>query len=216
MILGMFWACRVNSIHVHRRQGLLTMHYSPVALELPSLGGKPLLFKRSGGTFRLMWSGGIVWCNAGECWGQGGVCMHVSVCVRAVVRVTWQGYISQRAAGPDVWLPLTVHSRRGWSGEGPTPSPPFPRTKAKAQLIDVNSVAFVPKAQRHAEREIWPLPRVRLCLWTRLAVSGSLGQRVREQARGCRCVPTWQSVQVVVVGGRVLRRGSCTRHFSYA
>lgn len=80
--------------------------------------------------------------------------MLVSVCVRAVVRVTWQGYISQRAAGPDVWLPLTVHSRRGWSGEGPTPSPPFPRTKAKAQLIDVNSVAFVPKAQRHAEREI--------------------------------------------------------------
>lgn len=77
--------------------------------------------------------------------------MHVGVCVCAAVRVTWQGYISQRAAGPDVWLPLTVRSRRGWSGEGPTPRPPFPRTKARSQLIDVNSVAFVPKAQRHAE-----------------------------------------------------------------
>jgi len=77
--------------------------------------------------------------------------MHVRVCVHASVRVTWQGYISQRAAGPDVRLPLTVHSRRGWSGEGPAPSPPFPGTKARAQLIDVNSVAFVPKAQRHAE-----------------------------------------------------------------
>lgn len=77
--------------------------------------------------------------------------MLVSVCVRDAVHVTWQGHISQRAARPDVWLPLTVHSRRGWSREGPTPSPPVPETKARAQLIDVNSVAFVPKAQRHAE-----------------------------------------------------------------
>lgn len=67
------------------------------------------------------------------------------------VHVTRQGYISQRAAGPDIWLPLTVHSRRGWSGAGPTSSPPFPRTKARVQLKDVNSVAFVAKAQRHAE-----------------------------------------------------------------
>lgn len=71
--------------------------------------------------------------------------------MRVPVHVTWQGYISQRAAGPDVWLPLTVHSRRGWSGAGPTSSPPFPRTKARVQLKDVNSVAFVAKAQRHAE-----------------------------------------------------------------
>lgn len=72
--------------------------------------------------------------------------MHVNVFAHAFVRVTWQGYTSQRAAGPDVSLPLTVHSRRGWSGEGPTPGPSFPRTKAWPDLIDVNSVAFVPKA----------------------------------------------------------------------
>jgi len=40
---------------------LSSMHYSPLALELPSLGPKPLLFKRSCGDFRLMWSEGIVW-----------------------------------------------------------------------------------------------------------------------------------------------------------
>ena len=156
------------------------MHYNPLALKLPSLGAKPLLFKVSCGAFCLMWSGGIVSCMRENVEGKV-ECVCVWVWVRAAVHVTWQGYISQRAAGPDVWLPLTVHSRRCWSGAGPTPSPPFPRTKARAQLKDVNSVAFVPKAQRHAEWEIWPLPIVRLCFWAPLAVSGSSGQRVSER-----------------------------------
>lgn len=106
----------LNNVHI--REGFITP-------ERPSLGAKTITFQRSCGAFRLMWSEGIVIAHAGECWGQGGVCM-VWVCVRGAVRVTWQGYISQRAAGPDVWLPLTVHSRRGWLFAGPTPSPPFP------------------------------------------------------------------------------------------
>lgn len=173
-------------------------------------GGETITFQKElwGFSFDVVW--GYCMVHAGECWGQGGLCMRVSMRVRAAVRVTWQGYISQRAAGPDVWLPLTVHSRRGWSGEGPTPSPPFPRTKARAQLIDVNSVAFVPKAQRHAEWEIWPLLRVRLCFWTPLAVSGRSGQRVSERMRGkgegvrwrgVEVCPDWCSVQVGGGGG---------------
>lgn len=60
--IGDISVCRVDAIHVHGREGLSSMHYSPLALKLPSLGVKPLLFKRSCGAFRLMWSEGIVWC----------------------------------------------------------------------------------------------------------------------------------------------------------
>lgn len=132
----------------------------------------------------------FVWCGPGVLYiamrenVEGKVeCVCVRVCALPCV---WhgRGYTSQRAVGPDVWLPLTVHSRGCWSGEGPAPSLPFPGTKARAQLIDVNSVAFVPKAQRHAEWEIWPLLRVRLCFWTPLAFFGRSGQRVSEQMRG--------------------------------
>lgn len=114
--------------------------------------------------------------------------VYACECVRALWCM-WhgKGYISQRAPGPDVWLPLTGHSRRGWSAAGPTTSPPFPRTKAMAQLKDVNSVAFVLKAQRHAEWEIWPLPKVRLCFWTPLALSGSMGQEMSERMGWCGC-----------------------------
>lgn len=59
------------------------------------------------------------------------VCAHVSVFARAAVHVTWQGDSIQRAAGTDVWLPLTAHPRRGWSAEGPTPGPPFPPDKSQ-------------------------------------------------------------------------------------
>lgn len=55
---GEFYSCN----NVHRREGLLFMHCGPLALELPSLGAKPLLFKRSCEAFRLIWSEGIVWC----------------------------------------------------------------------------------------------------------------------------------------------------------
>lgn len=55
---GEFYSCN----NVHRREGLLSMQYGPLALELPSLGAKPLLFKRSCEAFRLIWSEGIVWC----------------------------------------------------------------------------------------------------------------------------------------------------------
>lgn len=58
------------------------------------------------------------------------VCEHMSVFACAAVHVTWQGDSSQRAAGTDVWLPLTAHSRGSWSAEGPTPGPPFPRDKS--------------------------------------------------------------------------------------
>lgn len=74
--------------------------------------------------------------------------------MRAGVCVTWQGsHPSKRAAGPDVWPPLTVRSRRGWSAEGPcSQAPPTrPGLLSRAGVIDVNSAAFVPKAQRHAE-----------------------------------------------------------------
>lgn len=101
-----------------------------MTLELPPLGAKPLLLKRSCGALRLMWSGGIVRRHAGECWGQGGVCAHVSVCACADQR----GDGSQRAAGTDVWLPLTVHSGRGWSAEGAAPGPPLPRHKGKRRF----------------------------------------------------------------------------------
>lgn len=47
---GELYSCN----NVHRREGLSPMHYGPLALELPSLGAKPLLFKRSCGAFRLM------------------------------------------------------------------------------------------------------------------------------------------------------------------
>lgn len=206
---GEFYSC----YNVHRREGLSSMHRSPPALELPSLGAKPLLFKRSCGVFRLMWSEGIVWCMRENVEGKV-ECVCMWAWVRVAVHVTWQGYISQRAAGPDVWLPLTVHSRRDWSGAGPTPSPPFPRTKARAQLKDVNSVAFVAKAQRHAEWEIWPLPRGRLCFRTPLAVSGSSGQQVSERIgedgvgagwRGVKVCPKWWGVQV---GGGVMEEAA--------
>lgn len=58
------------------------------------------------------------------------VCAHVSVFACAAVHVTLRGDSSQSAAGTDVWLPLTVHSRRGWSAIGPTPGPSFPRDKS--------------------------------------------------------------------------------------
>lgn len=104
---------------------------SPVTLELPPLGAKPLLSQKElwgfpfdvvrdyctppcGRMLRARWS----------------VCAHVSVFACAAVHVTWRGDSSQRAAGTDVWLPLTVHSRRDWSAEGPTPGAPFPRDKS--------------------------------------------------------------------------------------
>lgn len=86
--------------------------------------------------------------------------------------VTWQGCIRQRDAGarrlaaPDralqeglVWWPLLQAPRSA-------------RTKASAQLKDVNWGAFVPRARGHAEWENWPLLGVRLCL-NPLAVSAS-------------------------------------------
>lgn len=161
-------------------------------LELPSLGAKPLLFKRSCGAFRLMWHEGIVWCMRENVEGKV-ECVCVWACVRALLCM-WHGRGTsvKGPLGPDVWLPLTVRSRRGWSGAGPTPSPPFPRTKAIAQLKDVNSAAFVPKAQRHAEWEIWPLPKVRLCFWTPLAVSGnSGGKKVTERIGWSGCESAW-------------------------
>lgn len=194
-----FYSCN----NVHRREGLSSMHYSPLALELPSLGAKPLLFRSSCGAFRLMSSEGIVWFMRENVEGKV-ECVCVWVCVCAVVHVTWQGYISQKAAGTDVWLPLTVHSRRGWSGAGPTPSPPFPRTKARAQLKDVNSVAFVPKAQRHAEWEIWPLPDCvfELPLLSR-AVQGKEWVSEWEEMEWVRAVAGWS----VEGGGSVLTGG---------
>lgn len=171
------------------------MHYSLLDPRAAIFGGETITFQKElwGFSFDVAW--GYCMVHAGECWGQGGVCMRVSVCacVRALLCM-WHGRGTsvKGPLGPDVWLPLTVRSRRGWSGAGPTPSPPFPRTKAIAQLKDVNSAAFVPKAQRHAEWEIWPLPKVRLCFWTPLAVSGnSGGKKVTERIGWSGCEPAW-------------------------
>lgn len=113
------------------------------------LGPKTITFQKgSCGAFRLMWSRGWGGYCARQCgrmlrarWECVFACKCVCVCVhaRAGVRVTWQEHISQRAAGPDVWLPLTARSRRGWSGEGPAPSAPpphpsVPRDKSQGPL----------------------------------------------------------------------------------
>lgn len=81
LILGWGGIEGQHAIHVHRREGLPSMHYSPLALELPSLGPKPLLFKRSCGDFRLMWSEAIVWCMRENVEGKV-ECVCVWVCVR--------------------------------------------------------------------------------------------------------------------------------------
>lgn len=133
MIFTMFSVSRVNSNRVHRMlcgggRGGFAVH----ALELPSFGTENHYFSKGelwGFSFDVVWGG---YC-ARQCgrtsrarWECAFACECVCVCVRARagVRVTWQGHISQRAAGPDVWLPLTARSRRGWSGEGPAPSGP--------------------------------------------------------------------------------------------
>lgn len=90
------------------------MRPCPATSELPSLGAKPLLFKKSRRAFRLMWSGAIVRRRAGECRGQGGVCVRARErFARAAVPVTWRGDGIQRAAGTDVWPPLTVILQEG-------------------------------------------------------------------------------------------------------
>lgn len=87
--IGDISVCRVDAIHVHGREGLSSMHYSPLALKLPSLGVKPLLFKRSCGAFRLMWSEGIVWCMRENVEGKVDcVCEWVCVCAPPCV---WHG-----------------------------------------------------------------------------------------------------------------------------
>lgn len=127
---------RVSNFHLTMstiERGLSSKHYSPLAPELPSLGVKPLLFSKSCGVFCLMWSVDIVWCVRENVEGKV-ECLCMWVCAHSAVRVTWLGHISQRAAGPDIWLPLTVHSRRGWSVAGPTPASSVPQDKSRGPV----------------------------------------------------------------------------------
>lgn len=130
-IFAMFSVGRVNSNRVHRMLGGgggFTVH----ALELPSFGTENHYFSKGelwGFSFDVV-SGGYCARQCGRMLRARWECVFACECVcvraRAGVRVTWQGHISQRAAGPDVWPPLTARSRRGWSGEGPAPSAPHP------------------------------------------------------------------------------------------
>lgn len=88
------------------RGGVLSMHCSPLAPELPSSGVKPLLFKRKlwGFSFDVVWGHRAV--HAGECRGQGGARVRVSVCMRCSARDIVgvhqsKGLWARRSAAPD-------------------------------------------------------------------------------------------------------------------
>lgn len=94
-------------------------------------GAKPLLFKRSCRAFRLMWSGAIVRRRAGECRGQGGVCVRACERLRAQP-CSWRGggTAFKGPLGQTFGCPWLWYSRRGRSAEGPTTGPPHPPDKS--------------------------------------------------------------------------------------
>lgn len=65
LILGTFSVWKGNSIHVDRMEVLSSMHDSPVALEVPSLGAKTITFQRElwGFSFDVVWGYCMVQCG---------------------------------------------------------------------------------------------------------------------------------------------------------
>lgn len=197
LIFGDILVCRVNSIHVTLSTGGRVCRPCIAAL-WPSnchLWGRNHYFSKGA-------VGLFVWCGLRVLYGSCGRMlrarwsMYACECVCALSCV-WHGRGTSVKGPPGQTFGCPWQCTPGGAGlvQGPLPSPPFPRTKARAQLKDVNSVAFVPKAQRHAEWEIWPLVRVRLCFWTPLAVSGSSGQRVSERMGGDGVGVRWRGVE---------------------
>lgn len=146
-----------------------------------------------------MSSGSIVRRHVGECWGQGGVCVRMWACLRALPFM-WRGggTAVKELLGQTFGCPWQC--TLGGTGllKGPLRVLLFRGTKASASLIDVNSAAFVPKALRHAEWKIWPLARVRERFQTPLAISGQRTSKraPKKQGRRYQGVPVgWREEQ---------------------
>lgn len=117
----------------HRREGVSPTQTRPRDLGAATFGGKTITSQKELRGFPFDVVRGYCMLPCGRMlrarWSVC-ACAYVSLFACAAMHVMWRGDSSQRAAGADVWLPLTVRSRRGWSAEGPTLGPPFPRDKS--------------------------------------------------------------------------------------
>lgn len=123
---------------------------------------------------------GLLWWDArgtGGCMGQSGAL--------AGGTVTCQDRISQRDAGARRSAAPDRSPREGLVWWLPGPSAPLRRDKSSRPAWKTGiPEAFVPGARGHAEWEIWPLLRVRLCL-NPLGVSASGAAQTERSARRC-------------------------------
>lgn len=167
-MLGMFSICRLAT----GEEGLSPRQTQPRDLGAATFGGKAITSpkKLRGFLFDVVRGYCTPPCRR-MLRARWSVCVHM--CLRAL-QCMWRcgGTAVKALLGQTFGCPWQCTLGGAGLLKGPLRVLLFHGTKASAGLIDVNSAAFVPKALRHAEWEIWPLPRVRDRFQTPLAVSG--------------------------------------------